>query len=490
MILGTADGMGKLAKVSRLFRKMWNGSGGEAEDLDATDGPDAIDRLFAQFVKVANQFKDLNFADPSGTIQLRQRIPSVTCVRIELPKTEYLHLSNVLIEADGISDVRHEAVVRASSTLPAYSQLLEQGVLLDPANTQTALHTKKEDRPWLEIVFDRPVDVTRVFVRNVSDQQTSSRARGLQILVREQGAWWTTIYDGWLRERAFVRAVERQQRRQALARRARSRVGRMFSGGQAASDADSTAGTEDRIPGLARILTAAQLGDYATVPRELRRAGVSPAEESRFRDVVNERIARREVEWSIHGIERTFRFWSKQEKQDYIGFAADVVECLRELNDNVCFGFGTVLGIVRDHQLIPHDYDADVIIGFEPDQASTLREGRALIRECLVGHGYTVSKKRVAHHFVTRPEGGPKLDVFAGVFEQDMIAWFPARRGGLTRQMMFPPQYVSFLDRSCPIPREPEQYLEQIYGPGWRTPDPTFGHAWTVNRRGYSDIRG
>lgn len=245
----------------------------------------------------------------------------------------------------------------------------------------------------------------------------------------------------------------------------------------------------DSIADLTKILTQIHLRDYATARGDLDRAALTASQTAEFKSLVNERLAEREVEWSSHGIKRTFRFWSQQEKQDYLAFTVDVVRCLQDLNDNVCLGFGTVLGLIRDHDLIAHDDDADVIIGFEPSQAATLGQGRELISECLQDHGYRVTKNRIAHHWVTPPDGGVKLDAFAGIFEGDSISWYPGKRGVLTRQMVFPAISIERLGQTCPIPREPERYLEQIYG-DWRTPDPYFHHRYQDVRPGYDDLRG
>lgn len=301
------------------------------------------------------------------------------------------------------------------------------------------------------------------------------------------------MYDALHRERLFTQAAERQQarwiprRRQPVPPVTRS----PDEPSSTQSDISAQALSGHTIADLAKILTEIHRRDDATVHGDLNSLDLSEEEKSRFRTRVNQWLVEHEREWNIHGISRTFRFWSEQEKRDYVGFADDVVQSLRDLTDNVCFGFGTVLAVVRDHDLIRHDDDADVIVGLEPSQAFNLADGRKLIRECLAEHGYTVTgKNRWAHHFVWRPTGGHKLDVFVGIFEQDNIAWYPGKRGALTRDMIFPPVYRTFLGHSCPIPRQPERYLEQIYGRDLQTPQPYFHHQWENARQEYRNIRG
>jgi hypothetical protein len=53
---------------------------------------------------------------------------------------------------------------------------------------------------------------------------------------------------------------------------------------------------------------------------------------------------------------------------------------------------------------------------------------------------------------------------------------------------MFPTTERPLLDIACPVPHDPELYLERVYGAGWRQPDPGFTHAWDPAE--YQDLRG
>jgi hypothetical protein len=163
------------------------------------------------------------------------------------------------------------------------------------------------------------------------------------------------------------------------------------------------------------------------------------------------------------------------------------VDALRSLTPNACFGFGSALAIVRDHALIPHDDDLDIIVGFEPDEASTIADGLQRVERHLSGLGYEVSGSFDAHRHVRLP-GRKPVDVFVGLFEGDSISWYPAARGALTRAVVFPASSAPLLGVTCPIPAQPEVYLERMYGSGWRVPDPYFNHPWNV--ADYADIRG
>lgn len=125
-----------------------------------TDHSRDFDRLVKRFVRLARRYNALDFAGPGGTLELHRRVPAVTRVRLESPKIESLRLATVLIDAEGLTDIGQHATMTASSILGRHREVWDQRLLFDPTNTATAVHTKKQQRPWLKIAFDRPVDVT------------------------------------------------------------------------------------------------------------------------------------------------------------------------------------------------------------------------------------------------------------------------------------------------------------------------------------------
>ena len=447
-----------------------------------------LEGLVDDFVELAEGYSDLDFSAPYGRLNVTRQVPDVTCLRIELPwpnKTE-LQLASVLIDADGLDDPVAQTERRMSSAWSdEHAELLQRGDLFKPKRRQAAVRTKWEDRPWLEIEFKQPVDLRRLRLRNIGGNGpggSSTRVRGIHVLVRTTDGWWTTIYDGWQREREFLQKVERKYSGAPLARSLETKVRRRLNRPATPQD--------HRVEGdLIKILASMQIGTYNTLKvfKDLNRVGLSLEEVAQLQRLVTDKIlAKRQMEFNLHGLRRTFRFWSEAEKRRYLEFTVDVANCLRKLNDNVCLGFGSVLAVVRDHELLPHDDDLDVIIGFDPDQAATLAEGRELVKKCLTDNGFKVVGNFTSHTWVYPPWGGSKIDAFVSIFEGDSIAWYPSRRGTLTRDVMFPPSEQALMGIDCPVPRQPEAYLEGVYGPGWATPDPHYRHPW--KRSEWSDL--
>ena len=466
------------------------------------EGPDELERLVTGAFRVfRRRFADLRFVAPGGVLEVTKRVEQVTRVRVESPATVRLHLATFLVEAEGVDDLACRTRATASSRARADSNDgLTDGRLFDPRNRRLSFQTRTEQRPWVQLEFDGPVNLTRIFLRNRRDP-TSVRARGLQIFAQATDGRWTRVYDGGIRERELADRLQQtyagqQPRRMdsldgtagGTATRWRRLLRRCTPPSGSPVRHSARQHPVDPVGAdLIRVLTALLLGQYAAAVRDLERVALPEVEKARFRRIVDARIlARRKLTWTSHGVHRSFQFWSRSEQEAYVSFAAQVLEDLRDLTDDVCFGFGSALAIVRDQALIPHDDDMDIIIGFDPARAATLADALVLIGEHLAAKGYTATGPHLAHRWIKKPGTPFKVDVFVGIFEGDTIAWYPGRRGALTRGMVFPPIARELLGVACRIPNDPERYLSQVYGPGWDVPDPDFSHPWDPQE--YADL--
>ena len=138
---------------------------------------------------------------------------------------------------------------------------------------------------------------------------------------------------------------------------------------------------------------------------------------------------------------------------------------------------GTLLGIVRDGDLIPWDHDADLSIPGEYAERVAKLRWRFPPR-------YVLAAKRTNHGWL--PGGISSLEVHRPIdlmrkvnFHIDLLAKY--RLGDSFRWIdskalkHCEPRYYDRLEsiewrgRTVPIPSDPEEYLEMRY-PGWRTP--------------------
>ncbi|MGY1700669.1 methyltransferase domain-containing protein [Geodermatophilus sp. SYSU D00766] len=140
----------------------------------------------------------------------------------------------------------------------------------------------------------------------------------------------------------------------------------------------------------------------------------------------------------------------------------------------VCYG--TLLGAVRDGDLIPHDDDADLAYVSRHDHpADVVRENLELER-LLRDRGYPVVRHSGGHLQLVFDDGDGGQDHYLDVFTAFEVGdrtylCFQVGADGLDLRTL---SEVTLRGRRQPAPAAAEQLLAETYGPGWRTPDPSF----------------
>lgn len=230
-------------------------------------------------------------------------------------------------------------------------------------------------------------------------------------------------------------------------------------------------------------------GEYDTAYHELRDTRALSDEQKReFVQLVNNRyLVGRELEWTNHGILRSFRFWPREEKVEYLRTANRLVGVLEDVGSEVLLGFGSVLAYVRDADFIPHDDDLDLIVAFDRNAVGTLTEALDRIVVALEDAGCQVWGDLPTHR-KARFESGHGVDVFVGLVEDGRVSWFPSARGGLAVDQVLPAQVVDFLGVPVKMPAKLDEYLTVTYGQDWATPIANWNHPW--DKRQYADLLG
>ncbi len=199
-------------------------------------------------------------------------------------------------------------------------------------------------------------------------------------------------------------------------------------------------------------------------------------------------VHRYQRQLNAHGIKRTFRYWSQAQKQAYLTGAQMLVGVLQPKFPDTCIGFGAVLGLERDADLIGHDDDIDILVALPVSQAAHLPRALELVGLHLQQNGFSIEGVFFAHLWVRTPQG-ERVDVFVGLIEEgETVSFYPSARHGLRYAQVFPAQMATLCGLGLPFPRQREQYLVQTYGVNWRSPDPAFAHPW--DRLSYRDIDG
>lgn len=191
---------------------------------------------------------------------------------------------------------------------------------------------------------------------------------------------------------------------------------------------------------------------------------------------------------NAHGLKKTFKFWSDTEKSNYLKNSAEMISCLTEISPHVCLGFGGVLGLYRDQNLIPHDDDIDILIAFDKSSVSTLGAALSIVENKLSAHDFKVMGHFFSHLWV-KASGGKMIDVFVGLAEEDeLLSFYPSPRHSLLVNDVFPAQPQELCGVSLPFPRDCLSYLTKTYGKDWDKPDINFHHSW--NRAEFQTISG
>ena len=163
---------------------------------------------------------------------------------------------------------------------------------------------------------------------------------------------------------------------------------------------------------------------------------------------------------------------------ELLDIVEDLLRDLRERAGVPAFvSYGTLLGAVRNGELIGHDNDIDltfVSLGEAP--VDVVRDGYRVER-ALLAAGWHVRRGSGArlNVRVRLSDGSVRfIDVFTAHWVEGVL-YTPSDTGfPLPRETLLPLGEVRLHGRTVPAPADPERLLEATYGPSWRTPDPSF----------------
>lgn len=187
-------------------------------------------------------------------------------------------------------------------------------------------------------------------------------------------------------------------------------------------------------------------------------------------------------EWTGHGITRTFRFWPHAQKTEYLRFAMRVLDALNQKYEAV-LGYGSVLSIIRDNDLIPHDDDLDIVVALPANDIESYKFELERLDSYLSEAGFSVRGDYLAHRHAS--DGRFMVDVFLGLKEEEFVSWHPGPRKKILIRDVFPHSIATMFGVDCRIPGNSEAYLAAIYGENWRTPIPGWTHDF--DPKNYAD---
>lgn len=140
---------------------------------------------------------------------------------------------------------------------------------------------------------------------------------------------------------------------------------------------------------------------------------------------------------------------------------------------------GTLLGMVRGGELLPHDDDIDFAFLADTDDPAELGRISYEMERRLTDAGYAVARHSLAQiELVFFDEAGQTdhyIDVFTGFFHEGKYCQpFALRSDEVSRDDLVPTRDIDVNGVPLPAPANPEAWLAYAYGENWRVPDPTF----------------
>lgn len=428
---------------------------------------DEIGDYVARTVRLCREAApDLCFgeAENRGKITIDGIDAKARYVRIQLTAPGILHLKQIEIFSQVGTDVVNIAPtgsITTSSVFAGTGQLNADGRFLNDHEGKFGFHTNKDDDPWVCVDLQDTFDLRRIEIFNRQDEW-ASRAWKLAVEVSPDGTQWTEIYhyNQPLEMLGALLAYRRKhfpgQPPMAIRELIDCLIPEVLVGAYNSAHK--------------RLHSTTELGSL--IKRRIMAA------------ITGNILASRRLEWTNHSVLRTFRYWTNEQKANYLDFANRLNEQIISLGFDACLGYGSVLCIVREQDFIKHDDDLDIIVSLPRDGYPTLGAGLEELFSRLKALDYRVTGDYATHRHVTDGTS-THVDVFIGFEEDQFVSWFPGPRKVLLKTDVFPGIRCSLFGIQCLIPRNPFRYVETVYGPDWMVPVSRWDHVW--DRSKYKD---
>ncbi len=184
-----------------------------------------------------------------------------------------------------------------------------------------------------------------------------------------------------------------------------------------------------------------------------------------------------------------------REAGDVWSLVAQVSAAVAALGHPCLLDSGTLLGVVREGEVLAHDDDVDLAVVLDPDDspdaAGAARQWQEFRTRALAAGllDAEFEERRPGHCRVAAPDG-LMVDLFPAWPGGGRMYVWPHTHGDLAVDDVLPPARRQVHGVEVLVPRHPERLLEVNYGPGWRTPDPTFRFDWAHAHERFAGFLG
>lgn len=158
---------------------------------------------------------------------------------------------------------------------------------------------------------------------------------------------------------------------------------------------------------------------------------------------------------------------------------------LKGLGYEAFLNSGTLLGIIREGGLIPHDDDVDLAVILKANSADAAAAEWSVLKKTLAAEGLlAIGDQDDPAICKLRFDGKTEIDLFPAWQQNGRFFVYPYSHGAVPCEAVFPLQACTVTGQ--PLPAHPEEVLTQNYGAGWLTPDPLFKFPWQKARAAFA----
>lgn len=154
-----------------------------------------------------------------------------------------------------------------------------------------------------------------------------------------------------------------------------------------------------------------------------------------------------------------------------------IVDILQEEGIESFANSGTLLGLIREGSLLPHDDDADLGILVPGDDLEQIVSNIMKLFIALAQRGMVNAwhVENGCKHIALK--SGVPVDLFPAWILNGQLYAYP--HGVIEPAKVQPLSLLDIEGQSIPVPQNPEVFLELCYGQNWRTPDDTYSYPWS-----------
>lgn len=178
---------------------------------------------------------------------------------------------------------------------------------------------------------------------------------------------------------------------------------------------------------------------------------------------------------------RSFAATDEGVRDEILAGTRRAIEDLREHAGVAAYlNYGALLGAVREGRMLAHDSDTDLCYLSEHTSPADIVLESYRITRAMRARGWRVLRMSGGDVKLLLPLSDGRvchIDVFSAFHIDGTFYQFGNRSGRLPRAAIEPFSTITLHGHEFPAPRDPEAMLAFLYGPGWRSPDPSFKYA-------------